>query len=278
MLTYTDFTQPAKRETQFERFIEQLKAVMITNSPDAKNLDPDNNETSFPVSNVQLKREILALLYEASSESPYGRLSLSKLTGKLNIPRRDIKFQLDYLEEKGWIVSERSTRGIRVFCYYKITTRGIDLVEEPSEFSKQLPVVKHIHYGDTIQVGDIVSSKGIAIGTGAHAKAVEGISTEELKDLFEMIKVQVAGSVKADRQKEIENALDKVRKIVQEMEEQVSQGESPGEASLERSLKGLGKMAPDILEVAVATLTNPLAGLSLTVRKIADKAAEEVNK
>jgi hypothetical protein len=34
-------------------------------------------------------------------------------------------------------------------------------------------------------------------------------------------------------------------------------------------------MAPDILDVVVATLVNPLAGLGVAAKKIADKAKEE---
>ncbi len=34
-------------------------------------------------------------------------------------------------------------------------------------------------------------------------------------------------------------------------------------------------MAPDILDVVVATLGNPLAGIGVAIKKIAEKAKEE---
>jgi hypothetical protein len=36
-------------------------------------------------------------------------------------------------------------------------------------------------------------------------------------------------------------------------------------------------MAPDVLDVVVATLGNPLAGLGVAVKKIAEKAKQETN-
>jgi len=36
-------------------------------------------------------------------------------------------------------------------------------------------------------------------------------------------------------------------------------------------------MAPDLLDVVVITLTNPLAGLGVAVKKIAEKAKEETS-
>ena len=39
----------------------------------------------------------------------------------------------------------------------------------------------------------------------------------------------------------------------------------------------IARMAPDVLDVVVATLGNPLAGLGVAVKKIAEKAKEETN-
>jgi hypothetical protein len=36
-------------------------------------------------------------------------------------------------------------------------------------------------------------------------------------------------------------------------------------------------MAPDLLDVVVVTLENPLAGLGVAVKKIADKAKQETS-
>jgi hypothetical protein len=47
------------------------------------------------------------------------------------------------------------------------------------------------------------------------------------------------------------------------------------EGFLSRHFRNIARMAPDLLDVIVATLTNSLAGLGVAVKKIADKAREE---
>ena len=47
------------------------------------------------------------------------------------------------------------------------------------------------------------------------------------------------------------------------------------ESSLSRHFRNIARMAPDILDVVVATLGNPLAGLGVAVKKIAEKAKED---
>ena len=44
------------------------------------------------------------------------------------------------------------------------------------------------------------------------------------------------------------------------------------------SLKTLALMAPDIWDVAVATFTNPILGISTVVKKIAEKAKNQTEK
>lgn len=39
--------------------------------------------------------------------------------------------------------------------------------------------------------------------------------------------------------------------------------------------RNISRMAPDLLDAVVAELANPLAGLGVAVRKIAEKAKEE---
>jgi hypothetical protein len=44
---------------------------------------------------------------------------------------------------------------------------------------------------------------------------------------------------------------------------------------MSRRFHNIVRMAPDVLDVVVAMLTNPLAGLGVAVKKIAEKAKEE---
>ncbi len=73
------------------------------------------------------------------------------------------------------------------------------------------------------------------------------------------------------------DAQDQLKPIVEEVHAtaiKIQQGDtSPAtEGALETRLRNLLEMAPDIAEVFVATITNPVAGLALTFKKIVDRA------
>ena len=66
---------------------------------------------------------------------------------------------------------------------------------------------------------------------------------------------------------------------VQQMNDTLVKAEVSGEnevnpTKLERWLRFLGEMAPDILDVVIKTLTNPLLGISETAHKIAARASK----
>lgn len=46
---------------------------------------------------------------------------------------------------------------------------------------------------------------------------------------------------------------------------------------LSRHLRNIARMAPDVFDVIVAILMNPVAGVSLVIRKIAQKAKSEAS-
>ena len=62
---------------------------------------------------------------------------------------------------------------------------------------------------------------------------------------------------------------------VDEIKDEVAKGEQANESFLSRRLRNLKKMAPDIAEVALATLANPVAGLGMIVQKVAKKIKDE---
>jgi hypothetical protein len=66
---------------------------------------------------------------------------------------------------------------------------------------------------------------------------------------------------------------------VQEVQSAVKQAttktEGIDENFLSRHFRNIARMAPDILDVVVATLGNPLAGIGVAIKKIAEKAKEE---
>jgi hypothetical protein len=59
---------------------------------------------------------------------------------------------------------------------------------------------------------------------------------------------------------------------VEEVVKEAEQGEKADPSRIERLLNTLSAMAPDILDVVVATIKNPLAGIGLVIKKIGEKA------
>ncbi|NJN95806.1 MAG: hypothetical protein HC875_17735 [Anaerolineales bacterium] len=69
-----------------------------------------------------------------------------------------------------------------------------------------------------------------------------------------------------------------VKDTVQKIEQEVEKGEEANPSKVERWLKTLKGMAPDIGDVTIACLTNPAAGVAMVIKKIAEKAKVESSK
>lgn len=66
-----------------------------------------------------------------------------------------------------------------------------------------------------------------------------------------------------------------VKAEIKDVEKEIHNGDQLDESSVTRHLRNVQRMAPDILDVVVATLANPAAGLGMVAKKIADKMASE---
>lgn len=56
------------------------------------------------------------------------------------------------------------------------------------------------------------------------------------------------------------------------MQAEVAKGEEADESSLARYLRGVKRVAPDILEVIVNTFADPALGVATVIRKVMTKA------
>lgn len=82
---------------------------------------------------------------------------------------------------------------------------------------------------------------------------------------------------KLDEKKDIkQQEKDDVRLDLQEMQKELA-APSPDESFLARRLRNIQRMAPDIAEVAIETLKNPIGGVAEVIKKIAKKMADEEN-
>ncbi len=67
------------------------------------------------------------------------------------------------------------------------------------------------------------------------------------------------------------------RAELQELEAEMRKPD-PNISFLERRLRNLRRIAPDILEVVLATLSSPAAGFSMVVKKVAEKMRTEISQ
>ena len=127
--------------------------------------------------------------------------------------------------------------------------------------------------GDKITVGGITGSSGIAIGRGARATVTTGLSGSEAAQLFQAIYAQIQA-----RPEDPSVEKDEIKGKVETIEQEAKAGAQANEGKLGRWLRELAGMAPDIFDVTVACLTNPVAGFAEVVKKVAAKAKAEVGK
>jgi len=130
-----------------------------------------------------------------------------------------------------------------------------------------------------IKIGDISGVSGevnIAGGNITTHQTTSGLSAAEIKGLFDQIysaieaRPETPAADKEDLKAEVEEIQTTVTEATQNNEE-------VEENFLSRRFRNIARMAPDVLDVVVATLASPLAGLGVAVKKIAEKAKEEIS-
>jgi hypothetical protein len=111
-------------------------------------------------------------------------------------------------------------------------------------------------HGGVVINGD---ASGNVISTGSTS------TTTNITNLFEVIYRKVDESALPPQTK------DDVKAEVAEVEKEVKKGDQVDESFLRRRLNSIQTMAPDILDVVVAAIANPVAGISMVAKKVAEK-------
>lgn len=144
-----------------------------------------------------------------------------------------------------------------------------DLEQYQSSRTETQPAFPASVGGDQISVSQVTGST-LAVGREAHVEIQQGVSGAELGELFERIYARIQERPTApDVEKE------EIVDTVQRIEGEVAKGEEANTSKLERWLKTLAQMAPDIFDVVAATLTSPAAGIATVIRKVIAKARQE---
>jgi hypothetical protein len=145
---------------------------------------------------------------------------------------------------------------------------------KPKTAPKKMPTMKK---QTTVKVGNISNVSGriyVAGGDIETNDTTKGLSAEEIKQLFDQLYTVIEANKKVSPTKK-EDLKAEVQEIQSTVSEAAQKNEKMDESFLSRRFRNIARMAPDILDVVVATLANPLAGLGVAVKKIAEKAKEE---
>lgn len=132
----------------------------------------------------------------------------------------------------------------------------------------------------SVRVGnlkDVSGNVNIAGGNITTRHSVAGVSAAELERLFEQLYARIESrpstpaAAKEDLKAEVQEIQATVTRAV-ESHEKIKDG------FLSRRFRNIARMAPDLLDVIVATLANPLTGLGVAINKIAEKAKQETSQ
>lgn len=138
--------------------------------------------------------------------------------------------------------------------------------------SKKSPVTKkkNPEVGDVIKIQNVGAGAAVAAGRSAKASVINNESLSSIVGWMTQINKNI-DSLPDVSQAEKEDLKQQVEKIGDE----VQKGSRAEVGRLEKLINTLNIMAPDIFDVVIATLANPLAGLGLVIKKIGDKAKLE---
>lgn len=132
----------------------------------------------------------------------------------------------------------------------------------------------------SVRVGNISDVSGkvnVAGGNISTHHTTTGLSAADIKQLFDQLYAAIETNAKTSPA-EKEDLKAEVKEIQTTVTEAAQKNEKVDEGFLSRRFRNIARMAPDVLDVVVATLGNPLAGLGVAVKKIAEKAKEETQQ
>jgi len=124
--------------------------------------------------------------------------------------------------------------------------------------------------GDVISIQNVGSGAAVAAGRSAKASIVNNEPLSSIVGWMEQVNknIDLLPNVSQAEKEDLKQQVEKIGNEVQK-------GSKAEVGRLEKLINTLNIMAPDIFDVVIATLTNPLAGIGLVIRKIGNKAKLE---
>jgi hypothetical protein len=130
-------------------------------------------------------------------------------------------------------------------------------------------------HDSSITVSGVGTGAAVAAGSGASASVTQAaIEASDLAAILTQWQAQMEAEIDAHPDLSAEDKQD-LKETVGKIHQEAAKGEQTDVSRLEKLINTLAVMGPDIFEVAVTTLMNPLAGIGLVIQKIGDKAKLE---
>jgi hypothetical protein len=129
----------------------------------------------------------------------------------------------------------------------------------------------------TVKTGNISNNSGqvnVAAGNITVHQAGTNLDGQEIRKLFNELYAAIETRPNTPL-KDKEGLKAEVEEIQDSVIEAIEQKQEVNEGFFLRRFRNIARMAPDMLDVVVATIGNPLAGLGVAAKKIAEKAKEE---
>lgn len=125
-------------------------------------------------------------------------------------------------------------------------------------------------HGDRQTIGDVSNGAIVVQGRNAKVNIYQGIQGSELAPLFDKVYQSIAALPTASTDEKQELA-----ETAKRIETEVAQnGETANQTSLQRWMDNIQKMAPDIVDVILASLGGPLSAATAVLKKIAERAKQ----
>lgn len=130
-----------------------------------------------------------------------------------------------------------------------------------------------------IQVDRISNTSGTVNVAGGNISmsTTTGLSVEEIRHAFDQAYAKIDAHAGASPAKK-EDIKAEMQEVQPAIAEAAQKKEKVDEKFIGQRFRNIARIAPDILDVIVATLVNPLGGVGVALKKIAEKAKDEVKE
>lgn len=114
--------------------------------------------------------------------------------------------------------------------------------------------------------GNVKGGKVVSINNNTVSNQTINI-TPLFKKIYE--KVEKSKDLNPQEKTDVKEELHEIQTVLEQPD--------PDETFLARRFRNLKRMAPEITEIALETLKNPIGGVTEVIKRIAQKATEEAN-